>query len=224
MKSARRVLPGLADRTQGRETDHVSFLFDRKHFRRARWPALPRPAMAAPWIWRSSGELFAHCMAASRILGVDADFAAELASTRAASSDLPDRQVWPASGMVPGFRREEPGQRHMSHMYPLYPGSEFTLAPQSPEFWKASRVSLERRLAAGGAYTGWSRAWAINFWARLLDGEKAWESFCSSSSTAPAPICSTRIRPVPAGFSKSTATSAALRRWRRCCCKATKEK
>src|SRR5208283_2163212 len=62
-----------------------------------------------------------------------------------------------------------------SHMYPLYPGSEFT-PRRKQEFWKAARVSLERRLAAGGAYTGWSRAWAINFWARLLDGDKAWES------------------------------------------------
>ena len=63
----------------------------------------------------------------------------------------------------------------MSHMYPLYPGRQFTSRSQT-QFWKASRVSLERRLAAGGAYTGWSRAWAINFWARLLDGGKAWES------------------------------------------------
>ena len=63
----------------------------------------------------------------------------------------------------------------MSHMYPLFPGSEFT-ARRKREFWQAARVSLERRLAAGGAYTGWSRAWAINFWARLLDGEKAYES------------------------------------------------
>ena len=37
-------------------------------------------------------------------------------------------------------------------------------------------MSLERRLQAGGAYTGWSRAWAINFWARLGDGERAHES------------------------------------------------
>jgi alpha-L-fucosidase 2 len=63
----------------------------------------------------------------------------------------------------------------MSHLYPLYPGSEFT--PQhEAEFWSACRVSLERRLAAGGAYTGWSRAWAICLWARLCDGEKAHES------------------------------------------------
>jgi alpha-L-fucosidase 2 len=63
----------------------------------------------------------------------------------------------------------------MSHMYPLFPGGEFT-ARRNRKFWDAARVSLERRLAAGGAYTGWSRAWAINFWARLLDGEKAYES------------------------------------------------
>ena len=63
----------------------------------------------------------------------------------------------------------------MSHLYPLYPGGEIT--PRgTPELARAARVSLERRLAAGGAYTGWSRAWAIAFWARLGDGEKAWES------------------------------------------------
>jgi alpha-L-fucosidase 2 len=40
----------------------------------------------------------------------------------------------------------------------------------------AARVSLERRLAYGGAYTGWSRAWEITFWTRLLDGDQAWEA------------------------------------------------
>jgi alpha-L-fucosidase 2 len=60
-------------------------------------------------------------------------------------------------------------------MYPLYQGSAIT-PRRTPELAKAARISLERRLAAGGAYTGWSRAWAINFWARLLDGDKAWES------------------------------------------------
>jgi alpha-L-fucosidase 2 len=60
-------------------------------------------------------------------------------------------------------------------MYPLYPGGEITLRG-TPELAKAARVSLERRLANGGAYTGWSRAWAIAFWSRLGDGDKAWES------------------------------------------------
>jgi len=63
----------------------------------------------------------------------------------------------------------------MSHLYPLYPGGEIT--PRgTPELAKAARTSLERRLANGGAYTGWSRAWAIAFWSRLADGDKAWES------------------------------------------------
>ncbi len=73
------------------------------------------------------------------------------------------------------FDESTPGQRHMSHMYPLYPGSQIT--PQAtPALARAARVSLERRLAAGGAYTGWSRAWAIGFWARLQDGEQALDS------------------------------------------------
>jgi alpha-L-fucosidase 2 len=69
----------------------------------------------------------------------------------------------------------EPGHRHMSHMYGLYPGWEIT-PRKTPDLAKGCRVSLERRLAAGGAYTGWSRAWAIGFWARLFDGDKAHES------------------------------------------------
>jgi alpha-L-fucosidase 2 len=60
-------------------------------------------------------------------------------------------------------------------MYGLYPGWEIT-PRRTPDLARACRASLERRLAAGGAYTGWSRAWAIGFWARLLDGDMAHES------------------------------------------------
>ncbi len=73
------------------------------------------------------------------------------------------------------FAEREPGHRHMSHLYGLYPGAEIT-PRRTPELARGARVSLERRLAAGGAYTGWSRAWAIGFWARLLDGNMAHES------------------------------------------------
>jgi len=122
-------------------------------------------------------ELFANCMEASKILGLDVEFRGELAGKRAR---LPAYRVGKHGQLQEwskDFEESTPGQRHMSHMYPLFPGSEFT-PRRSPEFWKASRVSLERRLAAGGAYTGWSRAWAINFWARLCDGEMAHESLC----------------------------------------------
>jgi alpha-L-fucosidase 2 len=120
-------------------------------------------------------ELFANCIQAAKVLAIDSDFAAQL--TRARDRLIPYQigkfgqlQEWSKD-----FEEATPGQRHMSHMYPLFPGSEFT-GRRNREFWQAARVSLERRLAAGGAYTGWSRAWAINFWARLLDGEKAHES------------------------------------------------
>jgi alpha-L-fucosidase 2 len=120
-------------------------------------------------------ELFSNCVAGAKVLGVDAEFAKKL---QAAADRLLPYQIGKHGQLQEwskDFAEKTPGQRHMSHMYPLYPGSEFTSRRQA-KFWKASRVSLERRLAAGGAYTGWSRAWAISFWARLLDGEKAWES------------------------------------------------
>ena len=63
----------------------------------------------------------------------------------------------------------------MSHLYGLYPGNQITPSGTA-RLAQAARVSLERRLANGGAYTGWSRAWAIGFWARLGDGDEAWES------------------------------------------------
>ncbi len=120
-------------------------------------------------------ELFAHCSAASKILGVDADFRAEAEKKR---SLLPSYQVGKHGQLQEwskDFDEPEPGQRHMSHLYPLYPGSEFT-PQQMTGFWKASQVSLERRLVAGGGYTGWSRAWVICLWARLMNGDRAHES------------------------------------------------
>jgi alpha-L-fucosidase 2 len=120
-------------------------------------------------------ELFTNCIHAAKELGIDEEFAAKL---DAALSRLIPYQVGKFGQLQEwsvDFAESTPGQRHMSHMYPLYPGSEIT--PRgTPELARAARISLERRLANGGAYTGWSRAWAIAFWSRLGDGEKAWES------------------------------------------------
>jgi alpha-L-fucosidase 2 len=120
-------------------------------------------------------ELFTNCIQAAKALKIDEEFAAKLDAAR--SRLIPYQvgrhgqlQEWSVD-----FEESTPGQRHMSHMYPLYPGSEIT-PRDTPELAKSARVSLERRLANGGAYTGWSRAWAIGFWSRLGDGDKAWES------------------------------------------------
>jgi alpha-L-fucosidase 2 len=120
-------------------------------------------------------ELFKNCIEAAKELNIDADFAARLAAARDRLVPYQIGKYGQLQEWSVDFVESTPGQRHMSHMYPLYPGSEIT--PRgTPELAKAARISLERRLAAGGAYTGWSRAWAIAFWSRLEDGDKAWES------------------------------------------------
>jgi alpha-L-fucosidase 2 len=73
------------------------------------------------------------------------------------------------------FEEAEPGHRHISHLYGLHPGDQIT-GQKNPEFLEAARKTIEYRLANGGGHTGWSRAWIINFFARLKDGEKAYEN------------------------------------------------
>ncbi|WP_411345164.1 glycosyl hydrolase family 95 catalytic domain-containing protein [Paenibacillus sp. WLX1005] len=70
------------------------------------------------------------------------------------------------------YEEHEPGHRHVSHLYGLYPGNEIN-RQERPELVQAASVSLERRLEHGGGHTGWSCAWLINLYARLLDGEQA---------------------------------------------------
>ncbi|WP_286893612.1 glycoside hydrolase family 95 protein [Thermobacillus sp.] len=73
------------------------------------------------------------------------------------------------------YDEAEPGHRHISHLFALHPGDQIT-PRRTPELAQAARRTLERRLSHGGGHTGWSRAWIINFWARLEDGELAHEN------------------------------------------------
>jgi len=120
-------------------------------------------------------ELFTNCIDSAKELGIDQAFAAKLKAARARLLPYQVGKHGQLQEWSVDFDESTPGQRHMSHLYPLYPGGEIT--PRgTPELAKAARISLERRLEAGGAYTGWSRSWAIAFWSRLADGDKAWES------------------------------------------------
>jgi alpha-L-fucosidase 2 len=120
-------------------------------------------------------ELFTNCIDSAAELGVDSELAKKLSAARARLTPYQIGKYGQLQEWSVDFAESTPGQRHMSHLYPLYPGAEIT--PRgTPELAKAARVSLQRRLDHGGAYTGWSRAWAIGLWARLADGEKAWES------------------------------------------------
>ena len=70
------------------------------------------------------------------------------------------------------YEEEEPGHRHISHLYALHPSTQIT-KEGTPELFAAAEKTIERRLSNGGAHTGWSRAWVTNFYARLKNGVEA---------------------------------------------------
>lgn len=69
----------------------------------------------------------------------------------------------------------EPGHRHLSHLYGVFPGSRITETSAPSEF-TAARRALETRLANGSGYTGWSQAWVLCLAARFRDPELAAEA------------------------------------------------
>jgi alpha-L-fucosidase 2 len=108
-------------------------------------------------------------------LGVDEDLRSEV---QAATKRLPPLKVGKNGALQEwneDYDETEPGHRHISHLFALYPDSQITLRG-TPELAQAARKVLERRLDNGGGSTGWSRAWIINCWARLEDGEAAYRS------------------------------------------------
>jgi alpha-L-fucosidase 2 len=117
-------------------------------------------------------DLFANCICAAEALGVDKDFRTQLAATRLRLA--PDRigkagqlQEW-----LEDWDMEAPDlhHRHVSHLYGLFPSAQISLHG-TPELAAAARKSLEIR---GDKATGWATAWRINLWARLQEGDHAY--------------------------------------------------
>jgi len=73
------------------------------------------------------------------------------------------------------FEEPEPGHRHVSHLFALHPGRQI-IKDGTPELAAAAQKALEKRLASGVGHTGCSRAWIINFCARLGAGDRAGEN------------------------------------------------
>lgn len=114
-------------------------------------------------------ELFTNVLEAAAVIGIDDDFVKQV---RGARSRLQGPQIGSDGRLLEWneeFKEPEPGHRHMSHLYALHPGSQIT--KHDAAFADACRKTLEGRLQKGGGHTGWSRAWIINFYARLGDGD-----------------------------------------------------
>ncbi len=123
-------------------------------------------------------ELFLACIKACNILNTDADFKQQLETTM---KRLPPVKIGKRYNTIQewieDYEEIEPGHRHMSHLFGLHPGT--TINDKDTTLYNGARRTLERRrkfnedpVTRQGSYTGWSRAWLINFYARLKDSEE----------------------------------------------------
>jgi len=116
-------------------------------------------------------EVLESTLKGTQILSVDADLGDKL---QTALEMIPEIRIGTDGTImewIEDFEESNPGHRHMSHLMGLHPFAQIT--ESNPELFAASSRTLERRLEHGGGHTGWSRAWIINFYARLYKAEEA---------------------------------------------------
>ena len=127
--------------------------------------------------------LFHALIEAGNLLGEDKKHIARLQSVL---EDLPPTKISPRYGIIQewieDYEETDPGHRHISHLYGLYPGSEIT--PENKPLFEAAAKTLARREEHARkkdngknmlAFPGWSISWLINFHARLGNGDAAWD-------------------------------------------------
>jgi alpha-L-fucosidase 2 len=117
-------------------------------------------------------DLFEAVIHASAILKEDSEFARLLEVAR---GRLAPMQIGSSGQLQEWIEDWDAGapeihHRHVSHLYGVYPSHQIT-SEGTPELFAAAKKSLAMR---GDAGTGWSLAWKINIWARLLDGDHAY--------------------------------------------------
>lgn len=115
--------------------------------------------------------LFRACISASEILGTDQTFAGKL---KEMLPQIAPNQIGKHGQLQEWMEdKDDPTNkhRHVSHLWGVHPGNEINWK-ETPELMKAARQSLIYR---GDDGTGWSLAWKINFWARFLDGNHAYD-------------------------------------------------
>ncbi len=115
-------------------------------------------------------DLFANTIEAAKVLGVDSDFSKMLSEKRQRIVPNQIGRYGQLQEWVEDKDDPKSEHRHVSHLWGLHPGNEISPLT-TPELAQACKVVLKHR---GDEGTGWSRAWKINFWARLLDGDHAY--------------------------------------------------
>lgn len=121
-------------------------------------------------------ELFSHFDKAAAVLHEkDTDFIEKVRSYREKITPIRIGRHGQIMEWQKDYDEAEPGHRHISHLWALHPAHQIT-KDGTPELCKAAEVTLQRRLANGGGHTGWSRAWIMNMYARLWQGDQVYEN------------------------------------------------
>ena len=117
-------------------------------------------------------DVFTHLLAASKVLKADAE---KRADWKRILDRIPPLQIGKHGQLqewLEDYEETEPGHRHFSHLFALFPGDQIT-RERTPKLAQAARASIERRLSHSGGHTGWSRSWLVGLYARLGEAEKA---------------------------------------------------
>jgi alpha-L-fucosidase 2 len=121
-------------------------------------------------------DAFSYAIDSAEILGLDAEKAAKWKDMR---ERLPPFGIG-GDGRLLEWNEEkeevEPGHRHLSHLYGIYPSELFT-AEKRPAHYEAALKSMEYRMSSGGGHTGWSRSWAAALMARFGKEEGFYEHY-----------------------------------------------
>ena len=115
-------------------------------------------------------ELLANTAEAARTLGTDLPFADSLDAATARLHPYAIGRKGNLQEWYHDWEDRDPRHRHQSHLIGLYPGTHIT----QPELMQACATTLRMK---GDKTTGWSTGWRINLWARLHEGNRAYQSY-----------------------------------------------
>lgn len=118
-------------------------------------------------------DLFSNLIEAGTILGIDAAFRDTLTNTMKRFYPFAIGQKGQLQEWYKDFDDVDPHHRHVSQLYALHPANLISVV-KTPDLANAAKRTLELR---GDEGTGWSLAWKVNFWARLLDGNHAYKLY-----------------------------------------------
>ncbi len=129
-------------------------------------------------------ELFSNTIIAAKTLGIDLAFADTVKQKQNMLPPMQIGQFGQLQEWIKDWDRKKDGHRHISHLFGLYPSNQISPA-HTPELFAAANTTL---LSRGDVSTGWSMGWKVNFWARMKDGNHAYELIKSQLNLLPSDV------------------------------------